>query len=376
MGKRRGGFFKVLRKSGVYAIAAVIMTVAVWGNPLTHFKAAFFPEVSVVVPANPEIANLQLDVDSRRLMAHVNAVSQPRANATQKAPCRQYIVEQLTSYGLSPVEQPYNHPETGSATTGGINIVADLPGNNPEAGTLLLGAHYDGVEGSPGADDNSSAIATLLEAARLFSELISSNPNNPMNPGNTPDGESIAANPFPMTLKLVFFDQEERQPDGTGLLGSLAFTQAAANIKNVKGAIILDMVGYACRTAGCQKYPQGLPLQNVPETGDFLAVLGLSDHTDLIGAFMGSAQSNWPLVLSLPIPKATLRLFPDLMRSDHAPFWEKDIPAVFVTDTANFRNTNYHTARDTPETLDVSFFSGSAQHIVNATVTMLNQSQR
>jgi len=282
-------------------------------------------------------------------------------------------VEQLEGYGFSPVEKRYVHPETGAPETGGVNIIADLPGSNPNAGTLVLGAHYDGTEGSPGADDNGSAIATLLEAARLLGALP---PSDPVigSPAEEP-GELRTVSPFPTALKLVFFDQEERQPDGTGLLGSLAFTQATNNIEDVKGAIILDMVGYACRTAGCQKYPQGLPLQTVPETGEFLAVLGLSTHTELIGAFMGSAQSNWPLVLSLPIPKTTLRLFPDLMRSDHAPFWEKDIPAVFVTDTANFRNANYHTARDTPDTLDVSFFRGSAQHVVNATMTMLSQGE-
>lgn len=357
MGKRNGVFF---------VIAAVIMSVVVWGNPVTQIKTAFFPEIPVIVATDPTVINLDLAVESAVLTAHVNTVSQPRATAVQKEPIRQYIVEQLELYGLSPIEQRYAHPETGALETGGINIVADLPGSDPNAGILVLGAHYDGVEGSPAADDNGSAIATLLEAARLLSTLTQSSLDT-----RTPSEEQVVS-PLPMTLRLVFFDQEERQPDGTGLLGSLAFTQESANIENVKGAIILEMIGYACRAPGCQRYPQGLPLQTVPETGDFLAVLGLSTHTDLIGAFMGSAQSNWPLVLSLPIPKTTLSLFPDLMRSDHAPFWEKGIPAVFVTDTANFRNTNYHTARDTPETLDVSFFRGSAQHVVNATLTMLS----
>ena len=133
------------------------------------------------------------------------------------------------------------------------------------------------------------------------------------------------------------------------------------------------MVGYACREAGCQNYPPRLPVQTLPQTGDFLAVLGLSTHTDLIGAFVLSAQKHWPLVLSLPIPQPTLNFFPDLLRSDHAPFWDKNIPAVFVTDTANFRNPNYHTPQDLPDTIDASFLAGSAQHIVNAIATLLNQ---
>ena len=174
-------------------------------------------------------------------------------------------------------------------------------------------------------------------------------------------------------MKLVFFDQEERQPNGSGLLGSLAFTEEAANLSGVKGAIILDMVGYACRTPGCQTYPTQLPLSDVPDSGDFLAILGLQNHTDLMGAFMLSAQTTWPTVLTLPIPGPMLKLFPDLLRSDHAPFWEKGIPAVLVSDTANFRNPNYHTPQDTPETLDSSFFRGSAQHVVNAIAALLYQ---
>ncbi|MGB3293890.1 MAG: M28 family peptidase, partial [Phormidesmis sp.] len=128
-----------------------------------------------------------------------------------------------------------------------------------------------------------------------------------------------------------------------------------------------------CRTEGCQTYPLRLPMQDLPTTGEFLAVLGIKAHPQLIDAFVLSAQSNGPTVRSLPIPQPTLKLFPDLLRSDHAPFWEKDIPAVFVTDTANFRNPYYHTEQDTPDTLDPQFLQGSAQHIVNAIATLLSQ---
>ncbi len=226
----------------------------------------------------------------------------------------------------------------------------------------MLGAHYDSAVASPGADDNGSAIAAALEAARIFSSQSAAL-------------QTADANPAPKSLKIVFFDQEEQQPDGSGLLGSLAFTSVASNLANVKGAIILDMIGYACRIPGCQSYPERLPVVNVPDTGDFLAVLGLESHTDLLGSFMLSAKSNWPLVLTLPIPKLMLNVFPDLLRSDHAPFWEKGIPAVFVSDTANFRNPNYHTASDTPDTLDRSFFRGSSQHVVNAIAALLNQTE-
>ena len=342
---KRGGVF--------FAIAALIMTVIIWGNPIPEILTAVLPAPPqpLPVPSLTPSAAAKLSIDQAQLMAHVEALNAPAATPEQRAATRQYIIDQLRQFGLTPTQQPYK-TESGP----GVNIVAAVAGSDPGAGSIVLGAHYDTEPNSPGADDNGSGVATLLEAARLFS------PN-----------ASAALNAAPRSLKLVFFDQEERQANGSGLLGSLAFTATPTNLKGVKGAIVLDMIGYACRTPGCQTYPARLPLSNVPDTGEFLAVLGLQDHTDLMGAFMRSAQTTWPLVLTLPIPNPMLKLFPDLLRSDHAPFWEKDVPAVFVTDTANFRNPHYHTPQDTPDTLDIDFFSGSAQHVVNAIAALLNQ---
>ena len=193
----------------------------------------------------------------------------------------------------------------------------------------------------------------MLEAARIFSTQT----------------EAIS----PRSIKLVFFDQEERQLDGTGLLGSFAFTKRPQNIADIKGAIILEMLGYACSTPGCQNYPPRLPVRNLPDTGEFLAVLGLRSHTNLLGAFMFSAQTTRPTILTLPVPEPMLNVFPDLLRSDHAAFWNKNIPAAFVTDTANFRNPYYHTVEDTPDTLDAAFLRGNTQHVVNAIAALISQ---
>lgn len=339
-----------MRKSGVFffAIAAIALSLIIWGQSIPQFIAGFTPTVSIELPADSAPTGLDLTIDAKRLLGHVQAIAKPRYSAEQKAEARQYIVSQLASYGVMATAQPYGPAETGSRLEG-TNLLAEIPGSDAAAGAIVLGAHYDTVENSAGADDNGSAIATLIEAARIFSS-----------------GQSQA------TLKLVFFDQEEQQPDNSGLLGSLAYVQSE-DIQDVKGAVVLDMIGYACREAGCQSYPPRLPIQNLPDTGDFLAVMGLNTNTNLIGAFVLSAQQHWPLVLSLPIPENLVRLFPDLLRSDHAPFWERNIPAVFVTDTANYRNPNYHTPQDLPATLDASFLTGSAQHVINAVATLLNQ---
>ena len=339
-----------MRKSGIFffSLAAIILSLVIWGQSIPQMIAGFNPAVSIELPAESIPTKLDLTVNAEQLLDRVYDLARPRYSAQQKAVSRQYIVGQLADYGIATTQQPYGLAETGSALEG-MNLIAEIPGSDAAAGAIVLGAHYDTVDGSSGADDNATAIATLLEAARIFSQ-----------------------EPSRATLKLVFFDQEEHQIDNSGLLGSLAYTQSK-EVEDVKGAVILDMVGYACRDAGCQNYPPRLPVQDLPQTGDFLAVLGLSTHTELIGAFVLSAQKHWPLVLSLPIPERMLNLIPDLLRSDHAPFWEKNIPAVFVTDTANYRNPNYHTPRDLPATLDPVFFAGSAQHVVNAIATLLNQ---
>ncbi len=362
-----------MRKSSrlFFAIALLITIAIALGNPVNRLTDAFMPS-SGAPSAARSLSDLDIDsdispalssqdrlqdfrVDEVRLMAHVAALAQPRYSTSEKAIASSYITARLTDYGLTPIQQRYDPAASGSAeqSESGMNIIAELPGSDPNAGAIVLGAHYDTVAASPGADDNGSAIATLLETARLLSQ------------------QAAAGNPSLATLRLVFFDQEEHQSDGSGLLGSLAFTQDADNIAGVKGAVILDMVGYACHTEGCQTYPLRLPLQNLPETGDFLAVLGLQSQSDLIDAFMRSAGRSEPRVLSLPIPEPTLKIFPDLLRSDHAPFWEKDIPTLFVSDTANFRNPYYHTPQDTPDTLDLPFLKGSAQHIVNAIATLM-----
>jgi Zn-dependent M28 family amino/carboxypeptidase len=183
----------------------------------------------------------------------------------------------------------------------------------------------------------------------------------------------------PRTLQLAFFDQEE-----TGLLGSQAFVSKTARLQNLGGAIVMDMVGYACYAVGCQKYPAGLPVTPPSDKGDFLAVVGDTEHLPLLNAFQNSQnipsialnkqESNLPPVLTLPIPFKGL-LTPDTLRSDHAPFWYQGVGAVLVTDTANLRTPHYHKSSDVPTTIERSFFTGAAQIVINATTALLEKSE-
>ncbi len=247
---------------------------------------------------------------------------------------RNYITASLKSLGWSPNLQSF---------VDGINIVAEHPGKSSKIGTIIVAAHYDTVPGSPGADDNASGVATLLEIARLFSTL-----------------------PTPQTLKLVFFDAEE-----IGLRGSLAFTANKANLADLNGVIVMDMIGFGCYTPNCQKYPPGLPTFTQRNRGDFLAVVGDAEHLQLLNAFNSATLP----VITLPIPLKGL-FTPDVLRSDHAPFWYQGIGAVLVTDTANLRSPHYHQSSDTVANIERSFFVGAAQVVVNATHRLLEMGDR
>jgi Zn-dependent M28 family amino/carboxypeptidase len=288
-------------------------------------------------------ANYLPTVNARRLWRDVEALSFQRYTERDRATARQYIVRSLQKSGWTPRLLPF---ETG--TSKGVNIVAEKPGTNPEAGAILLGGHYDTVERSPGADDNATAVAALLEAARVW-------------------GKQSTAR----TLRLVLFDLEE-----AGLIGSQAFVSTdslQALRTDLKGTVILDMVGYTCEVAGCQSYPSGLPVEMKRDRGDFLGVIGDSGHPELLASFnpsTTSAQENLPEVLSLSVP-VIAGFAPDVVRSDHAPFWQQGLGAVLVTDTGNFRNPHYHQASDRPNSLNREFLTGSVQIVMNAIAQLL-----
>lgn len=274
-------------------------------------------------------------VDGKRLFSQVQDLAFVRSTAAERQQARQYILRELKATGWSPTLQYFSQ---------GANVVAQRPGTNPKAGKIIVAAHFDTIPGSPGADDNATGVATVLEVARL-----------------------LANRPTARTLQLVLFDQEERMA-----LGSYAFTDKAANLTDLQGVIVVEMVGFTCQEPGCQRQPQGLPITPPSDRGDFLAVVGDAEHLPLLKVFEQATQPDLPALLPLAVPLRGV-LTPDLLRSDHAPFWYQGIGAVMVTDTADFRNPHYHRASDVPETLDPAFLQGAAQLVVNATTRLLQE---
>ncbi|MEO0407259.1 MAG: M28 family peptidase [Cyanobacteria bacterium P01_A01_bin.135] len=257
------------------------------------------------------------------LRQRLTEISSARFQSSDRAQTRRYLTAVLQDYGWRVTQQPV------AGGQAGVNLIATQPGQ-AVAQSLVVGAHYDTVAGSPGADDNGTGVVALLEVARRL-------------------GHSTA----PVPLTLVFFDLEE-----AGLLGSRAFVVAHPD---VSGAVILEMLGFRCTEPGCQRYPAGVPARLAPDTGTFLAAVGDRPHRSLVDRFGG--ETPLPVVtLSVPVRGA---LAPDLLRSDHVPFWEAGIGAVMLTDTANFRNPHYHQPSDQVDTLDLPFFSAAVQLIVD-----------
>lgn len=213
-------------------------------------------------------------------------------------------------------------------TTQCVNIEATLPGVSRPDEIILIGAHYDTVDDTPGADDNASGVAGLLALAR-----------------------AAAAHRPARTLRFVAFVNEEPPFFQTDQMGSLVYAgMCRARGDNIRAMVCLESLGYYRDEDGTQWYPPVLaPVLRpfFPSQGNFIGFTSNLRSIRLLrrvtGAFRRAAQ--------FPSEGAVLPAFISGL-SDNWAFWQHGYPAVMVTDTAMFRNPHYHTARDLPDTLD------------------------
>jgi len=273
----------------------------------------------------------------RALIGERHPVSSPAALRRAEG----YLAEQLEALGLLVSTHPFK--ALGDTYR---NVIGTRPASGPSpegAAPLIVAAHYDTVRGSPGADDNASALVVLLEAVQRLRSV-----------------------PLRREIRFIAFALEEED-----LLGSLAYVSSLKRDGHeIGGAIVLECVGYASTTEGSQQKPPGVPIA-VPTVGDFLAIVGNAASAALAAAVEGAARERVPdLKTAALVVPGNGELFPDTRRSDHAAFWHHGYPAVMLTDTANFRNPNYHASTDTIETLDLEFMEKVARTIT-ATVIRL-----
>ena len=267
----------------------------------------------------------------RRHVAALEGIRHPRAAPERHRAARDYIASELRPLGLGVDLAPFSF--RGRTYH---NVVGSVPGSDVRRPRLLIGAHFDSTAHTPGADDNASGVAALLECARF---LASRRPQ--------------------AGVEFVGFDLEELQTvTGRYRVGSHALArEKRARDDALAGALILEMVGYRDPAPGTQIVPPMLGI-DVPRTGDFLAAVGDARSRSLLDGFVAGARAAAP---DLPVvPYATrLRgwLLPLTRLSDNASFWDARYASLMLTDTAFLRNPHYHRSTDTSATLDYTFMA-------------------
>lgn len=267
-------------------------------------------------------ANLRLHVDRLAGLIGPRTLRRPKTIQATIG----YIEGQWAEMGYTVERETYD--ALGDQAT---NLVVERAGGKRADEIVLLGAHYDTVSSTPGADDNASAVAVLIEVSRLLQEYIGSR-----------------------TVRYVAFACEEPPYFNVDAMGSQHHARMA-RIRGDKivGMLCLEMVGYYSSAMGSQSIPPGIPKwlhRFFPQRGNFLAAVGNMPSWRLCWQFRRGFKRGarrMPLFsICLPEKINEIRL------SDNSSFWDQGYPALMLTDTSYLRNPNYHQATDTPETLD------------------------
>jgi hypothetical protein len=220
------------------------------------------------------------------------------------------------------------HLDEQSFEAGGVrlhNVVAEKPGASD--GIVVVGAHYDSVRGCPGANDNGSGVAALLEIARLLA---------PYSPART--------------LRFVAFPNEEAPFFGTDAMGSLRYARRCRERgEAIEAMLSLETLGYYRDEPGTQAYPLKLGALGYPPAGNFVAFVSDTRSKRLLHRIVDAFRRTTAFPSEGLAAPAWV---PGVAWSDHAAFWGEGYPGVMVTDTAPFRYPQYHTPDDTADKLD------------------------
>ncbi|MGP0018474.1 MAG: M28 family peptidase [Candidatus Sulfotelmatobacter sp.] len=253
-----------------------------------------------------------------------------------------YLRSNLAQVGYAVSEKPYSvHGHEVS------NLEAELVGSDGAAGIVVVGAHYDSVAGTVGADDNASGVAATLELARML------------------HGSKLRR-----TIRFVLFVNEEPPYFQTEQMGSFVYAQQLRHDGvPVSAMISLEMLGYYSDAPGSQKYPALFSIF-YPKRGDFIGFVGNSESRDLVRQatrrFRESAQFPSEGV-------AAPAIWPGIGWSDQWSFWQQGYPAIMITDTALFRNPYYHTPLDTLEKVNFRQMARVVDGVRSVVVSLANQ---
>ncbi len=284
---------------------------------------------------------LELEVRLRRhveeLAGEIGERHVRRAQALRAAEA--YIAGEFAALGYEVMRQTYLAEDVESS-----NLEVSIPGSAQAREIVLVGAHYDTVPGSPGADDNASGVAGLIEIARALRETRCAR-----------------------TVKLVAFVNEEPPFFYWGEMGSRVYARAArARGDDIRVMLSLEMLGCYSDSAGSQDYPPPLGFF-YPDAGNFIAFISnLRSRRALAGLVRAfRAGSDFPAE-----KLASPAFVPGVSWSDQLSFWREGYPAVMVTDTAFYRYRHYHQPTDTPDRLDYARMARVVEGLASAVRTL------
>jgi len=282
---------------------------------------------------------MDIEKTSRQIKNHLHQLTVTIGERSVRVPenldkTANYIESFYRKMGLPVRKEPYEYD---GVTV--VNVVSEITFGSQPKNHFLIGAHYDSVIGTVGADDNASAVAVQLETARQLKALV--------------DREELD-----LAVKFVSFALEEPPVYNTPYMGSRVYAhKARSENENIDGMICLEMVGYACHERGCQEYPFPLMFFGYPKQGNFIGIVGNSKSRKFTRLLVREFSKNVELpVVRLNVP-LNGRILPAVRLSDHASFWDEGFNAVMITDSAFYRNPHYHTELDTMEKLDYRFMA-------------------
>jgi Zn-dependent M28 family amino/carboxypeptidase len=294
--------------------------------PLTwaYLRFVYMPGFSyrgALPPLDEEILQLK-----QRLETHVQYLSKeigPRnlAHAGSLEKTLSYMSQVFHEVGYATSEQVF---DVGQNTA--KNLEVEIQGSKQPKEIIVVGAHYDTQTNAPGADDNGSGVAGLLEIARLLRDKT-----------------------FARTVRYVAFVNEEPPYFHSQTMGSLVYAKRCREREeNILGMVALEMIGCYSNQKGSQQYPRPFNLV-FPSRGNFIGFIGNASSASFLRQCIGFFRESG----SFPSEGAVCPdRIPDAGFSDHWSFWQQGYPAIMVTDTAYYRNTYYHTPEDTADKLD------------------------
>jgi len=311
---RIGGFIRMIALAGILPLLFLIIWLFTVRMPGPAFSGP-------LPPLTPNQDRLRTGLETHvRTLAHDIGVRSDEAYANvQRAAA--YIERTLRGLGYEVVSHEFSADNRDFR-----NLEATLRGTSRPQEVVVLGAHYDTAEEAPGADDNASGVAGVLELARIFAQERQSR-----------------------TVRFVFFPNEEPPSFPTADMGSRHYATAARERNDqIVAMLSIESIGYYDTEQGSQRYPFPLNLA-YPDVGDFIGFVSNLRSRSLLHRAIAAFRAH----ATLPTQGAAAPSWvPGVWWSDHWSFWREGYHAIMITDTAPYRNPFYHTPQDTPDKLD------------------------